>query len=162
MPSPAPVVAGRDDATQELYYRVATLGPSPFSIEQRTRALDRFVSLRSGREKPGRFWRVHFESIAPEAGAIDLSAGNVRVENHDPAVFVCDLATAARESPELFARAFGTTGIAATKFGSLAAAFAQCGVFVHVRADHACDDPVVIRYTAPAGAAIFPWTVVLA
>jgi Fe-S cluster assembly protein SufD len=162
LPSPAPVVAGRDHTAQELYDRVAALGPSPFSIEQRTRALDRFISLRSGREKPGRFWRVDFESVAPEARAIDLSAANVRVENNDPAIFVCDLATAARESPELFARAFGTTGIAATKFGSLAAAFAQCGVFVHVPADRACDDPVVIRYTAPAGAAIFPWSIVLA
>ncbi|MGB8150885.1 MAG: hypothetical protein WCE97_06785, partial [Candidatus Cybelea sp.] len=109
MPSPAPVVAGRDDATQQLYERVATLSLSPFSLEQRARALDRFVSLRSGREKPGRFWRVDFESIAPEAGAIDLSTANVRVENRDPAIFVCDLATAARESPVLFARAFGTT-----------------------------------------------------
>ncbi|MGA7200327.1 MAG: hypothetical protein WBX26_00745, partial [Candidatus Cybelea sp.] len=76
MPSPAPVVAGRDHTTQELYDRVAALDLSPLSVEQRTRALDRFVSLRSGREKPGRFWRVDFESISPEAGTIDLSAAN--------------------------------------------------------------------------------------
>jgi Fe-S cluster assembly protein SufD len=161
LPSPAPVVAGRDHTTQELYDRVAALDLSPLSVEQRTRALDRFVSLRSGREKPGRFWRVDFESISPEAGAIDLSAANVRVENHDPAVFVCDLATAARESPELFARAFGTTGIAASKFGSLARAFGGRGVFVYVPADHACDEPIIARYHAPAGTAIFPWSVVL-
>lgn len=147
---------------QQLYDRIASLGPSPFSLEQRTSALDRFVSLPSGREKPGRFWRVDFEAIRPDAAAIDPSAGTAQVENNDSTVLVCDLVTAARECPELFSRAFGTTNVGATKFGSLAAAFAHCGVFVHVRADHACDDPVVIRYAAPRGAAIFPWSVVLA
>ena len=80
---------------------------SPFSLEQRTRRARPLRFVASGREKPGRFWRVDFESIAPEAGAIDLAPRTCALKISDPAVFVCDLATAARESPELFARAFG-------------------------------------------------------
>lgn len=161
MPSSSSLDARLGTST-ELYERLVSLDGAPFALAERTRALDRFFSLPSGREKPGRFWRVDFESIAPDASAIDLRAANVSVENNDPAVLVCDLATAAREHPGLLARAFGTTGIAATKFGALANAFARLGIFVYVPADHACDDPIVIRYTAPAGGAIFPWTVVLA
>lgn len=162
MSSAAPLAADRAHNARPLFERLATLPESPLTREERTRALERFTSLRSGREKPGRFWRIDFESILPDAAAIDLNAAIAQVENSDPAVFVSDLATAARECPSLFARAFGTSGVAATKFGSLAAAFANVGVFVYVRADHACDEPIVIRYTAAPGAAIFPWTVVLA
>lgn len=133
-----------------------------FGIDERTRALERFFSLRSGREKPGRFWRIDFESIAPEAGAVELDAGVSTIENANANILVCDLATGAREHPQLLARAFGTTGIRATKFGALAAAFARLGSFVYVPADRACDEPIVIRTNAAAGAAIFPWNVVLA
>jgi Fe-S cluster assembly protein SufD len=76
-------------------------------------------------------------------------------------VLICDLATAAREYPALLARAFGTTDVAATKFGALAKAFAGHGIFTYVPADHACDEPVVIAHHAPRDAAVFPWSVVL-
>ncbi len=145
-----------------LFERLATVPDSPFTREQRLRALERFVALRSGREKPGRFWRIDFETLAPDADAIELGNAIARVENPDPAIVVYDLATAALECPQLLSRAFGRTGLHATKFGALTAAFAHAGFFVHVRADHACDEPIVLRYSAPAGAAIFPSSVVLA
>lgn len=148
--------------THELYERLAAFDGELLSLDERARALDRFFSLPSGREKPGRFWRVDFESIVPDAGAIDSGVTGVTVENGDRAVTVCDLATAAREHPRLFARAFGTTGVAASKFGALAQAFAGRGIFAYVPSDHACDEPIVVRYRAPSGCAIFPWTVVLA
>ncbi len=148
--------------THELYARLESFGDALVDTQARSRALDRFFALPSGRERPGRFWRVDFESIVPEAAAIDFAAAEVSVENRDSAVIACDLATAAREYPQLLARVFGTTGIAATKFGALAQAFAGRGVFVYVPADHACDDPIVARYHAPGGAAIFPCSAVLA
>ena len=77
-------------------------------------------------------------------------------------MLVCDLTTAAREHPELLARAFGATSAVSTKFGALAGAFAQLGAFVYVPAECASTEPVEIAYEAPAGASIFPYTVVLA
>ncbi len=145
----------------ELYSRLASFDAALFSLETRTRALDRFFSTASGREKPGHFWRVDFEAIVPDPEAIEVGPASVSVESSDRSVLLCDLATAAREHPELFARAFGSTGIAATKFGALTQAFAGLGVFAYVSADHACDEPIVIRYDVRPGAAIFPWTVVL-
>ncbi|MFZ0033311.1 MAG: Fe-S cluster assembly protein SufD, partial [Candidatus Cybelea sp.] len=145
----------------ELYARLASFEGAPLTSDARIRALDRFFSSASGREKPGRFWRVDFEAIVPEAAAIEASPDSVTIENTDRSALICDFATAMREHPQLFARAFGSTGIAASKFGALAQAFAGLGVFAYVPADHACDEPIVIRYDVRPGAAIFPWTVVL-
>ncbi|HYL27006.1 MAG TPA: Fe-S cluster assembly protein SufD [Candidatus Nitrosotalea sp.] len=144
----------------ELYERLAHFDGALVAAAERHSALERFFSLPSGREKPGRFWRVDFESIVPEHGAV--APADVRIENRDSALIVCDLATAAREHPTLFARAFRATNVTANKFGALTEAFAGAGVFIYVPADHACDDPVVISYHAPVGAAIFPWSVVFA
>lgn len=160
MPSPNPPAP----ATQpgyELHERLTAFGDAPVALDARRRLLDRFLSLRSGREKPGRFWRVDFEAMVPSAATIETGAGT-SAHSDDPGVLVCDLATAAREYPALFARAFGTSGIADSKFGALATAFAGHGAFVYVRADHASDEPIVIRHHAAKDAAIFPWSVVLA
>jgi Fe-S cluster assembly protein SufD len=146
----------------ELYDRLASFDNPLLDADSRRLALDQFFSLTSGREKPGRFWRLDFESIVPAANAIAADAAHVAIERTDSAVLVCDLAVAAREHRSLLARAFQTTGIGETKFGALATAFANVGVFAYVRADHSCDEPIVIRYHARAGKAIFPWTVVLA
>jgi Fe-S cluster assembly protein SufD len=145
-----------------LFARLAAFDGVPFGQDERMRWLERFFSLRSGREKPGRFWRIDFESIVPDAAGVELDRAASKIENANPNILVCDLATAAREHPQLLARAFGTTGISATKFGALTAAFARLGSFVYVPPDRACDEPIVIRTNAAAGAAIFPWNVVLA
>jgi Fe-S cluster assembly protein SufD len=159
LPSAPSAIREEDRA---LYERLATLPDIPFTAQERSHYLDRFIGLPSGREKPGRFWRVDFESLRPNSTTLDLQPTTVAVENSNRGIAVFDLATAARECPALLARAFGATGVHATKFGALAAAFAQRGVFVHVPADRACDEPILIRYTAPAGGAIFPASVVLA
>jgi Fe-S cluster assembly protein SufD len=151
-----------ESSFDKLRMTLGELEGVPFGLDERIRALERFFALRSGREKPGRFWRVDFESIVPDAGAIDPGASSTAVENADSNILVCDLATAAREHPQLLARALGTTGIPATKFGALAMAFARAGTFIYVGADHACDEPIVIRSNVVGGAAIFPWNVVLA
>ncbi|HZV76399.1 MAG TPA: Fe-S cluster assembly protein SufD [Candidatus Babeliales bacterium] len=146
----------------ELYERLAAFDDALIATGRRRMALDRFFALTSGREKPGRFWRIDYESIVPDARAIDIAELAPSIENSDPAVAVLDLSTAAREHPELLGRAFDTTGISVTKFGALANAFAGRGVFIHIPPDHACDEPIVLRYNVQAGAAIFPWNVVLA
>ncbi|HEX3457015.1 MAG TPA: Fe-S cluster assembly protein SufD [Candidatus Baltobacteraceae bacterium] len=147
---------------QEFYERLAGTPAAPFTPEERRFALDRFFALRSGREKPGRFWRIDFETLAPSVTAIGSSAVEYCAQNADSSVVVCDLATASREHPQLLAKALGKSRVAQTKFGALAAAFAGGGTFVYIPADRASDQPILIRYAAGAQAAMFPWTVVLA
>jgi Fe-S cluster assembly protein SufD len=155
------VLSGAASDRERLYERLPHSAALPFAPEDRRRALDRFFSLPSGREKPGRFWRIDFETIAPTA-AMATSDARYTVENADPSILVCDLATAAREHPALLARALGATRAAQTKFGALAAAFADGGTFLYVPADRDCSEPVVVRYVAPAQTEIFPYTIVLA
>ncbi len=141
---------------------LATLDEALLSTGDRARALERFSSTHSGREKPGRFWRVDFESLVAEPHAIDPGLARTDARCDDARIVVCDLATAAREYPEPFGRAFGATAARSTKFGALNSAFAGLGTFVYVPADLAADAPIVIRYEAAPGASIFPSTVVLA
>jgi Fe-S cluster assembly protein SufD len=155
---PNVAVAAADSSL--LYDRLAALPNTPLTHEERASALDRFFAMPSGRERAGRFWRIDFESLLPDFARLDLNLAAVTVDNPNPAVVVYDLPTAARECPQLLARAFGKTGIHATKFGSLTAAFAYVGCFIHVPADRACDRPIVVRY-AGGDATIFPSTVVL-
>lgn len=100
--------------------------------------------------------------MVPDADAVAPSGGRIDVETNDRAVVACSLATAAREHPDLLARAFGRTAISATKFGALTQALLSDGIFAYIPADHACDEPITIRCHAAAGAAMFPWIVVLA
>jgi Fe-S cluster assembly protein SufD len=153
----APVAPGGD-----LHERLASFDIAVLSQDRRTQALDRCLSSKSGRERPGRYWRVDLEAILPNAAAIDGIAGSVRIHSSHPRVVACDLATAARLHPALLARAFGTTTVAETKFGALATAFAGLGAFVYVPADVASDEPIAVTYEVPDGAAAFPYTVVLA
>ncbi|HEX4012977.1 MAG TPA: Fe-S cluster assembly protein SufD [Candidatus Cybelea sp.] len=144
----------------QLFDRLATLPNTPLTHEQRRAAVERFLAVRSGRERAGRFWRIDFETLLPDIARLDLNPAMVTVDNPNPNVVVYDLATAARECPQLLARAFGATAVHSTKFGALTAAFAHAGCFIHVPADRACDHPVTVRYAA-GDATIFPSTVVL-
>jgi Fe-S cluster assembly protein SufD len=146
---------------EALYEKLAAFGTMPAAAAARAQSLDRFFATASGRERPGHFWRVDFESLTPEAATVDPSSGSVTIENHDPKIVACDLRTALREYPELLARAMRTTAAGTRKFGALTEAFAGMGAFVYAPADRACDEPVVIRYDA-GPAAIFPWSIVLA
>ena len=157
-----PSATANADQDRALYDRLTTLNDVPFTAAQRRAFLDTFFATRSGREKPGRFWRIDFETLQPTQAQLDVANATIEVENPNTGVAVYDLMTAARECPELLQRAFGRTKAHATKFGALAAAFAQRGVFIHVPADRAAGEPIVIRSSAPANSAAFPAVVVLA
>jgi Fe-S cluster assembly protein SufD len=129
---------------------------------ERAAALDRFHSLPSGRERPGRFWRIDLESVAPDPAGIDLAGSRVRIGNPHARVVACDLVAAARERRELLGCAFGATSVASKKFGALARAFAHLGAFIYVPPDFGGDEPIVVEYDLADGAAVFPYTVVLA
>lgn len=154
--------ASPGEPERELYQRLHSLDfdGAVFSRDVRRAALERFLALPSGREKPGRFWRVDFERIFPDPEAI-APAANITVEGGAPGIIACSLEEAAKKHPALLARALGTTGIGTTKFGALTLAFANGGVFIYLSADRACDEPIVIRCDA-ADRAVFPWNVVLA
>jgi Fe-S cluster assembly protein SufD len=149
-------------APNELYELLGSFDDALLSREERAQALDRFFALPSGREKRGRFWRVDLDSIAPDPRAVERTGASMQIKSSDARVLVCDLATAADRYPQLLARAFAATGVGATKFGALTRAFAGLGAFIYLRADVDCDDPITIVYAPPAGAAIFPHTIVLA
>ena len=124
---------------------------------ERESALVRFHSTPSGREKPGRFWKIDIESLAPTA----IVGGHVRYSAAPPRAIVCDLETAKREHPALVARALGKAADPAKKFVQLTSAYEGLGVFVYVPADCHIDE-IVITYSTEPGESAFPHTVVLA
>jgi Fe-S cluster assembly protein SufD len=135
--------------------------PSLLSADERGAALTAFAQTRSGREKPGRYWKIDLEAVAPELRA-DGVAGNVAIENASSRAIAVDLDTAARLHADLLARAFRAAIEPQHKFAHLALAHAGLGAFIYVPADCALDAPIVVRYHADAGQTIFPYTVVLA
>ncbi|HTX58622.1 MAG TPA: Fe-S cluster assembly protein SufD [Verrucomicrobiae bacterium] len=137
-------------------------GDALLSSGQRERALARYTATPAGRERPGRYWKVDLESVAPDPAACEPGLGSVRIERVPARVIACDLETAAREHRALLDRVFGVTAAGTTKFGALATAFAGLGAFVYIPADAACDEPVLVSYDVPAGATVFPYTLVLA
>jgi Fe-S cluster assembly protein SufD len=135
--------------------------PNLLTPDERAAALDAFARTRSGREKPGRYWKIDLETLAPDARA-DGTAGSVTIENPSPRAIAVDLHAAAREHAALFARAFRTAIEPQHKFAQLALAHTGLGAFIYVPADCALDAPIVVRYRATANETIFPYTVVLA
>jgi Fe-S cluster assembly protein SufD len=135
--------------------------PNLLTPEERGAALNAFAQTRSGREKPGRYWKIDLETLAPDASA-DGAAGSVTLENASPRAIVVDLSTAAREHTALLARAFRAAIEPQHKFAHLALAHAGLGAFIYVPADCALDQPIVVRYRAGANETIFPYTVVFA
>jgi Fe-S cluster assembly protein SufD len=140
-----------DEATQRL-------GPL-FTPNRRRELLERYAALHSGREKPGRYWRIDLE-------ALDLSSLSVTPADapsigggERPGVVVTSLAEAYEKHRELVARALAGYEPGADKFTALAAAMQNTGAFVFVPADIAVDDPITITYAATG--AIFPLTLVL-
>ncbi|HEY1655459.1 MAG TPA: SufD family Fe-S cluster assembly protein [Candidatus Tumulicola sp.] len=162
----------------DLHERLAGFDAGVLAPQERTRALERFFTVPSGRAHPGRYWRVDIEGIVPQASTIAAAdgrmtigpgreqlatpAGTMTIDNPHPRALACDIVTAAGVHGPLFARAFGATGIGATKFGALTTAFAQLGAFVYLPADVAADAPITISYVAAPGQTLFPYTVVLA
>ena len=148
-------------APAQLESAVETLDASVVDTDRRKALLARSFELRSGRERPGRFWKIDLDAldfssltVAP-ASAPAIRAPKAR------GLIACDLATAARSHPELLSRAFGAAVRPEhTKFAALSAALCNTGAFVYVAADVAVDEPVEVAYDAQA--ALFPYTVILA
>jgi Fe-S cluster assembly protein SufD len=145
----------------DLHRRIGELGARLLAPKERADALDRFLSMPSGRQKPSRFWRVDLDTVAPNPETISLDGAGVRIQNASDRVIACDLDTAADRHAHLLARAFGTTGAPLTKYGALARAFASTGCFVYVPADYDCSEPLAITYSIAPNVAVFPYTVVL-
>jgi len=136
----------------------------PSTLERgarREELLAKALELRSGRERPGQFWKIDLEAIDfSSLTAAPPSSPQIKGSNK-PGVIACDLAAAEREHSELFTRAFGSAvGTLNSKFGSLATALCNTGAFIYVPADQAVDDPIEITYNAENGA-LFPYTLVL-
>ncbi len=149
-------------AGEELRERLSAFGDDVLELQRRAQALDRFFATRSGRERPGRYWKTDLESLAPLPQSIAEVSGSVTIDNPHPRVIACDLATAARDHPALLARVFGATRVPISKFGALATAFSHLGAFVYVPADAATDQPLLVTYAVPDASNVFPYTVVLA
>lgn len=128
---------------------------------RRRELLARSFELRSGREKPGRFWKIDIDAF--DYSELQVPS-RVPVTVSTPAqsrVTACDLATALAQHREIVERASGTAvDPAATKFAALAASLRNTGAFVYVPADVAVDEPIEITYDASAGA-LFPYTLVV-
>jgi Fe-S cluster assembly protein SufD len=126
----------------------------------RAAALAHYRGTRSGRDKPGRYWKIDLEALElPDA--LQPGAGTVTFSGVALGIVACDLETAARERGALLDRAYGVTAVRSTKFGALATAYAGLGALVYVARGVAADEPIVITYSCADGQAIFPATVVL-
>src|SRR5580693_8100491 len=68
------------DRQRALHERLSTLGDAPFTAAQRRAFLDTFFATRSGREKPGRFWRIDFETLQPTDAQLEASNATIEVE----------------------------------------------------------------------------------
>jgi Fe-S cluster assembly protein SufD len=129
--------------------------------ELRRELLARSFELRSGREKPGRFWKVDLEALDYSDIAV---ATDVAVSITAPAnarVVACDLQTAVREHRDVVERIRGSAVNARNgKFSALAAALCNAGALIYVPADVAVDEHIEISYDASNGA-VFPHILVL-
>lgn len=149
-------------APANLERTIDSLDATVIDAERRKALLARSFELRSGREKPGRYWKIDLDALDYDrlsttgtATAPKITAPQAR------GLVACDLATAAREHGDLLARAFGIAVRAHdNKFAALATALCNAGAFIYVPADVAVDEPIEIAYDARG--ALFPYTIVFA
>ncbi|HZZ64499.1 MAG TPA: SufD family Fe-S cluster assembly protein, partial [Candidatus Baltobacteraceae bacterium] len=140
---------------------IAQLDPNVLDPDRRRMLLERSFEMRSGRERPGRFWKIDLDAL-PFA---DLDPGTWQQPRITApkarGLIACDLAAAARDHRDLLMRAMGSAVPAERdKFAALAFGLCNSGAFIYVPADVALDEPVEITYEA-AGT-LCPYTVVLA
>lgn len=147
---------------QNLDDGIAALDERIVAAGARRALLRGSFEMPSGREKPGRFWKIDLEALDYSNLTCGPAAAPKITSPQARGLIACDLATAAREHADLFARAFGAGRHAQeTKFGALASALCNTGAFVYVPADVAVNDAIEIAYEA-RGTALFPYTLVLA
>jgi Fe-S cluster assembly protein SufD len=140
---------------------VAAVENDPAQRQFRLDLLARSFELHSGRERPGRFWKIDLEAL--DYAGVRVAAPSIPTISKPPIakVVACDLATALQAHREILDRACGSAvEPRASKFAALAAALHNTGAFIYVPADIAVDEPIEITYDASRGA-IFPYTLVV-
>jgi Fe-S cluster assembly protein SufD len=129
--------------------------------EGRKALLARSFEMRSGREKPNRFWKIDLDAqdfstldVAPVC-APQIEAPQAR------GLIACALHDAQKNHGAIFGRAFGAAvRPLEQKYAALATALLNAGAFIYVPADVAVDEPILITYAAASGA-LFPYTLVV-
>jgi Fe-S cluster assembly protein SufD len=140
---------------------IAVVESDPADQQCRRDLLARSFELRSGREKPGRFWKIDIDALDYSSLRIAKPAAPQISTPSNSAVLAVDLATALRAHREIAERASGTAvDPRGGKFAALSAALHNTGAFVYVPADIALDEPIEITYDASDGA-LFPYTLVV-
>jgi Fe-S cluster assembly protein SufD len=140
---------------------ISLIETDPAEQQCRRDLLSRFAELRSGRERPGRFWKIDIDAL--DYGSLRVAAPAAPRITAPPnrAIVATDLSSALRSHREIAERASGTAvDPRGSKFAALAAALHNTGAFVYVPADIALDEPIEISYEASAGA-LFPYTLVV-
>lgn len=144
-----------------LQEAITLIEADPARQDIRRDLLVRSCELSSGRERPGRFWKVDLDSL--DLGAIRPAAAQPPQISTpvNASVVACDFELAVQSHTDLVNRAFGSAvDPRASKFAALAAALRNTGAFVYVPADIAVDVPIEITYDAASGA-LFPYTLVV-
>lgn len=118
-------------------------------LEERSAALQRYRDLPSGRERPGRYWRIDLDAIPVDDLPFDDNAGSVRIDCDDDRVRIGAVPSG-----------FGTTPARTSKFGALAAAFANQYAFIEIPAGVEIAEPILVTYRAPERSTLFPYTCV--
>lgn len=122
---------------------------------------ERFSQLRSGRERPGRYWRIDIDAVAPPAGTPPYVAPSITA----PPIrggFAVDLQTARASHGAILDAARGRAiAFEEQKFAALAAARCNSGALVYVPDGVSVDEPVRIAYEA-SQAGLYPYTLVVA
>lgn len=137
---------------------IAKLDAAVLPHERRQRLLDRAFELRSGREKPNRFWKIDLDAL--DYSAIEVAPAAPPEIVAPPGVLVCDLATAARERGAVVGAALGSSvDLEGSKFAALAAALCNTGVFVYVPRGVALSEPIEIFYHAQGF--LFPYSLIV-
>lgn len=119
------------------------------TFQTRRAALERYAELPSGRERPGRYWRVDLDAIGIE----DLPSphGSVEIRCADERVLLGGMPPG-----------FGSTSAPRSKFGALAVAFANRYAFVTIPAGVEVREPIFVTYRVREGSTLFPYTCVFA
>lgn len=145
----------------QLESATGTLNPGIIDTERRKALLARSFELRSGREKPNRFWKIDLDAIDFSQLNVAPSRSPRMIAPKARGVIACDLGKAFAEHSEIVSRAFGTAvRPGEQKYSTLAAALTNAGAFVYVPADVAVDDAIEIEYDT-AGGALFPYTLIV-
>lgn len=119
------------------------------ALETRAAALQRYGELPSGRERPGRYWRIDLDAMSVGDLPLRAVAGEVEIACSDERVAIGSIP-----------KGFGTTAARSSKFGALAAAFANRYALLTIPAGVDVADPIVITYRIGAQGTLFPYTCV--